>query len=252
MTANPRRRMVGFWEQKAGSAPADWEDGLAYDRCRGLFAVADGASTGNRSREWAFWLTRSFVSSGPSLDGDADRIRAATAAWIDEAAAAFDPDDPRFEPSRTPSWVQAAGREHGAYATLLAGRVGQGGLRAVSIGDCCLFVRRAAGGVESFPYRAGDRLGSSPQLLNSRAGFDAGRQRIDVHIGPFEPGDVLFVATDALADLLLAEPADGPVWSQLGSTGPNGFGHLVDDLRHRALLKNDDVTLLRAEEGVAA
>jgi len=60
-------RMIAYWAPKSATPDAEWEDGAAYSRRTGRFAVADGASAGSGSREWAYTLVREFVASDLAL-----------------------------------------------------------------------------------------------------------------------------------------------------------------------------------------
>lgn len=236
--------MVAYWQPKGGTSADEWEDGAAYDPASGWFAVTDGASTGSSSREWAFTLADSFVRSRPvtALDDDA-----AFLAWVRDTRAAFDPRAPAFAHSRMPAWVQSAGERLGAYATFVGGRIAGGEVRAVAVGDCCLFTAPAGTLPVGFPIAAAGGFGTSPMLIASVAGDDEQLcAAVHRHAAPVNAGDVVFAASDALADWLTRHGRRAAVWRVLAALGHQGFAAMCADLRAAGELKNDDVTLFRA------
>lgn len=234
--------MVVYWTSKDGTPRSDWEDGAAYSRRSGWFAVADGASTGSDSRAWAYTLARSVVADRPAGIFAAGGL----VEWVRRTRAGFDPAAPEFPVSRAPQWVQAASARRGAHATLLAGRIANGMLDAVAVGDCCLF-RHGRGRVDAFPLRSASEFGTNPALVPSQS---QGDERLARAVRPFHcalaTDDVVFAASDALAEWLVRNQADDRVWHLLRRVGHDGFERLCADLRATGRMKNDDTTLFRA------
>jgi len=237
--------MLAYWTPKEGTGLSEWEDGAAYSQQSGWFAVADGASTGSNSREWAFTLTSAFVRD--KVDDVFDDARAGFVDWVERTREEFDPEAAPFLPSKAPKWVQAAGSQRGSHATLLAGQIAGGKVRAVAVGDCCLFRFSQSGAVESFPLHTRADFGSHPQLLRSKqsdaAVLASAVRRYDQAL---DPGDVIFVASDALAEWLTQQVRNQQVWRMLSRIGNSEFQELCRDLRAGHQMNNDDVTLLRA------
>ncbi len=235
--------MVAYWMPKKDTDISDWEDGAAYSRGSGVFAVTDGASTGANSREWAYLLARSFVAAGDERVFTAEGF----AGWLAGVRAAFDPRAAEFPTSRAPQWVRETGEHQGAFATLLGGRLHNGRLQAIAVGDCCLFHLPAHGPPTSFPFDDPRQFGSSPMLVSSVPHRDqelAGSLR-QISI-PIAPGDVVFAATDAIAQWLTGNLDRPAVWQLLAGIGQVGLQDLCRDLRAAGELTNDDVTLFRA------
>ena len=240
-----------YWAQKADTPRADWEDGCAYSPSTGWFAVADGASSGVRSREWAFHLTRSFVEAARRdafVDAlDVDRF----VAWTQTARASFDFDSAEFRSFDVPDWIHQAAMRKGAFATFLGGHLSLAGWRVVAVGDCCLF-HVSGDTVTTFPLAPGHDPATAPMLVTSVAVDDI---RLAAHTtaasGRLAAGDTLFVTSDALAAWLLAEVEHPATWTALRTIGSDGFNRLCRDLRSADLLKNDDVTMLRFVTGGA-
>ena len=240
------RQMVAYWTPKQGTDISDWEDGAAYSRASGWFAVTDGASTGANSREWAYLLARSFVDAGDELvfttEGFVD--------WVGAVRAAFDPRAAEFPTSQAPQWVRETGAHQGAFATLLGGRVHDGRLQAMAVGDCCLFHLPAQGPPTSFPFDDPGQFGSSPMLVSSVAHREQALADSVRHLSiQVSPGDVVFAATDAIAQWLTRHLRQPAVWQLLVRIGQVGLQDLCRDLRATGELTNDDVTLFRAIAG---
>jgi len=239
------QNMVTYWMPKEGTALSEWEDGAAYSRQSGWFAVADGASTGSNSREWAFTLTNAFITAKD--DKVFDDTTTGFVDWVVRTRKSFDPQADSFLPSKAPKWVQVAGSQRGSYATLLAGRIADGKVRAVAVGDCCLFRLSPSGTVRSFPLNSPTDFGSSPQLIRSKQSDDATlTSAVRRYEQELDPGDVVFVASDALAEWLTRQIRNRPVWQMLAKIGHGGFQDLCQDLRADHQMKNDDITLFRA------
>ena len=240
MTTTERARIACYWASKAGTDPTEWEDAAAYAPASGWFAVADGASTSGYAQQWAFTLTSRFVGDRPPAAFDPSG--SGLADWMRSTRRGFDPEGSEFPASDMPAWVHQAGRRTGAFATLLAGRIGPDSVDAAAVGDTCLF-RVGAGGVQSFPLTEPEQFGVNPALLCSRQTDRT--DRAHVFHSRVEPGDVLLVCTDALSEFLMRRRGDTAMWSALASLGHEGFAQLCRDVRRRRLIKNDDITMLR-------
>jgi len=239
MTA-ARWSMVAYWETKAGTDIADWEDGAAYSRGTGWFAVADGASAGGLSREWAYRLVRDYVSDQNASTLDDGGL----GAWVTDVRSRFDPRSEEFPASRSPDWVQEESVRRGAHATLLAGRFDQDGVRVVAVGDTCLVHLRSGMRLASFPLVDPADFGTQPDLIASRA--QALLAGVSFYESEIDKDDIILVATDALAAWLLGLPADSAFWPAICALDHHGFARLCTDLRAAHLVRNDDMTLLRA------
>ena len=242
---------VVFHEPKAGSATSEWEDGAGYaaaDPATGhparLVAV-DGATEAYDSVRWVLQLVRSFLGDDgrppelqpAGLDAWFGRMQQR---WVDEAPRQF---SSIFEERKF--------HDSGSFATFLGCEVaGLGGpgptWRAAALGDTVLFQVRRGAVVAQFPRLAADDFGINPDGVFT---LPSQRERMRASLafgdGALAFGDVLYLATDALAAWLVH--ADADVWRDLaGLEHPRVFRRMVADLRRRGALKNDDVTLLRA------
>ncbi|MGM1058691.1 hypothetical protein [Saccharothrix sp. Mg75] len=242
-------RQVVFYAPKHGNAEAEWEDGAAAapaDNGRGpRFAVADGATQGFGSARWAQRLVAGFVGAGspaPALD------RASLHRWARHAQ-----DDWRADPrvaGATP--LQRHKMEVvGSFATFVGCELRDlGGPRprwtAVALGDAVLFHVRGQRLVGQFPAMAAEDFGSNPDgVPTTPDGLADVVGRVLFAEGDLADGDVLYLATDAFAQWVVA--TGGPaLWSDLASLEhPDAFRSLVADRRAAREMVNDDVTLLR-------
>jgi hypothetical protein len=186
--------------QKAGLTPNLNEDAFLIrnaepegDFSRLLIAISDGATEAVYSRLWARKLVEAAESDWPLLADDelGDRLK--------QVCKEFSP----FEPGKEVPWfVRNKYMDQGSQATLLVATVADSkdadsfDIRAVSVGDCCLFVFKASGEVLSFPVQHSDEFGVNPVLLGNRLTRPL---KYDHWQGHIEPGDLLLIGTDALS-----------------------------------------------------
>lgn len=241
---------VIFHAPKAGSTEAEWEDGAGYDpgdpalSRPARFVVVDGATEAYDAIRWVGQLVTSFVEGGaPGLDpaGLDNWFGQMQQRWVDEAPETF-----------ANYFEETAFRESGSFATFLGCEVyglggGQPYWSAAALGDAVLFHVRNGRVVAQFP-RLPEGFGINPDGIStqpSQRGWM--RDRLEFERGSMLVGDLLFVATDALADWLIRQPGNNH-WRLLSSLEhPGVFRRFVADQRSSRELKNDDVTLLRVE-----
>ena len=152
---------------------------------------------------------------------------------------------PRLSTPETPA-VQPPGEVQGARESCC--------WQAVAVGDSCLLHTCDNVLVRAFPLERGEQFDNFPKLVGSRMSVKnvAARQSLWLD-GQGRPGDRLWMMTDALAHWCLAENEAGKnPWNDLESllTLPESqdpFVSLVEGLRDRGKLRNDDVTLLAIE-----
>ena len=248
---------VTFSEPKEGNAPGEWQDGacggVAGDGRRARFVVLDGATTAYDPVRWVDQLVRSFApqaggSAGPRLEPAAMR------AWFAEMQDRWAADVPHFD-----SIIEERKfAEVGSFATLLGFDVdGLDGpeprWRAVALGDTVLFHVRAGRLITVFPPMGPEDFGTLPDGVHtSPARLDRMTERLLTGAGTLRAGDLLFAATDAMAQWILraAGREEAKVWATLSTLAhPDVFARLVQDQRREQdgakRMKNDDVTLMR-------
>ncbi len=145
--------------------------------------------------------------------------------------------------------------------------------QAVAIGDTCLFHTRDGRLLRAFPLEHSKQFGNMPELVGARTPSQQIRKKQRLWgDGTGQPGDRLWVMTDALARCCLVEheagrnpssaskrslispPACGsggavegdtlPSPSGKGAGGEGQFAAWISSLRSSGNLHNDDVTLL--------
>ena len=151
-----------FWSPKRDAAPTEWEDACAYSEGRGLFAVADGASSSYRARDWAMALVDGFLATPPArLD------EAAVRAWIDGLAEQWS--GLAAPKTRNDAWYVDEVSRRGAFATFLGLKLTRrrtgADWSATAIGDSCLFHLRHNLLLTAFPLTHPSQFTLTPALV---------------------------------------------------------------------------------------
>ena len=251
-----------FWAPKAGNLPEEYEDAsnlasslratqaassLSADRA--LMAICDGASEAAFSREWANILTDAFISRPldlENLDG------AVLTNWLGPCESEWNEGVPW---ERIP-WHGEAKTRAGSLAALLGLTVEQtpnrsGGFpwRAVAIGDCCLFVVREGELEVSFPLDESGQFNSTPSLICSNPDNSGDLwEQVRLLSGEFRQGDLILLASDALASWLLQRCESGAKpWETLLELEEAEWEGWVQERRQERSMRNDDSTLIVVE-----
>jgi hypothetical protein len=101
--------------------------------------------------------------------------------------------------------------------------------------------------VEMFPLQKSSQFTMSPYLIGSRSNGESLNERIQISKGSLHDGDMLLLATDAVAAWLLKQHEEGrPLWKWLYRhlRSPESFAAMVAYGRKHGL-RNDDLTLVR-------
>jgi hypothetical protein len=243
-----------FWTPKRGNRQEEYEDAYAYRIPERRFAVADGATEAAFSDRWAQSLVRRFTAAPPA-----------------PFAAAAEPLEAWLKPLQQHwhrgidwdglPWFAQDKTRAGAFATMLGIEFDEHAARASSdtatgdgahwfalaIGDSCLFQVRADELLAKFPMEQARAFNTSPMLVSSNP---ASNRRVWENIrhaeGDGQPGDLFFMATDALSQWFLAQCEAGEKpWQQLCALRDNDeFVAFCEALRDTRAMRNDDVTLL--------
>lgn len=230
-----------FWSAKRGNEPGMWEDAYAVGPCGTIAAVCDGASEGIFAKDWARRVAREFVSARPELGHRASLVR-----WIASAREEWR-DAINYPGLRLTQKIKVD--DTGASATLIGLELdspddeGVRRWKATSVGDACLVQVGQAGEWLSFPIVAADQFTSSPSLLRTKRGLAP--PPVGFATGTCRPGDLFFLATDAVSARLISDAADGPIdWERYSRLEPEQWRAEVDSLRDSGKMVNDDCTLL--------
>lgn len=244
------------WLPKAGNALEEYEDAYyphyqgARSGARMSFAIADGASEGMLSRQWADILVRAFCRQ-PETDSLLTELLARSyGAWASWMAYYL---DVRERQNRPIQWYEEPGLERGAFATLLGlvlvHEADASRWEAVALGDSCLFQVRDDQVIAAFPVSAAADFDSRPFLIASNR---AHNERLPDYVRHMthacQRGDRLLLMTDALAQWFLraVEAGDAP-WADLHAdmlANRRAFTQWIQALRAGHEIRNDDVTLV--------
>lgn len=212
-------------------------------------SVSDGASESAFAREWANILTDAFVDRPPDISGlNEGSLRD----WLAPAQEEWR----RAVPWDRIPWHGETKARAGAFATMLGLAVGTApddsqrlSWQALAVGDSCLFVVRDDRLWLSFPLEDAAQFDNNPALACSNPANAAGLwEDLRRSCGECAPGDLLILATDALACWFLAMDAAGQKpWEALLALDSPGWEAWVGEQRSGGLMRNDDTTLVVIE-----
>lgn len=239
-----------FWLQKEGCSPEEYEDAYSLPelssaetnvfRC----AVADGATETSFSGLWAKILVDGYVNGIESLsDMQAD--------WWKQVAGKDLP------------WYAEQKLEFGAYAAFVGLKIESsevGDSRALkwsatALGDCCLFHVRDGKLLQALPLDRWQQFNNTPLLLSSKADANADVLPKTVNAGgELQSGDIFYLMSDAISNWFLHRHAEKQDATMLLEQvcDQDEFAKIVTEQRSikdesgRALMPNDDVTVIRA------
>jgi hypothetical protein len=240
----PRIDARAYWSPKRDAPATDWEDACAYSEERGLLAIADGASSSYRARDWANTLVEAFTAAPPNV-----KDNAATRAWLGKQAATWS--GTASSASASTAWYVDEATRRGAFATFLGVELVRRRRSiewsAVAIGDSCLFHVGRQGLLASFPLDDPAAFDLTPPLVATEAHrLDGSFDALTTSSGTAHVGDALLLATDALAAWALRASKETPqVWEALSGLNARSFAALLSALREHNAIEDDDITLLQ-------
>lgn len=215
---------------KRDHQPEENEDNAAENVVAGRFAVSDGASTTARSEVWSRLLAEAYVNGDDPLADDT--LAALRSEWSDRVHV---PDL---------AWHAKEKLARGSAATFLGLCVAAGGYHMTAVGDSCLFHISDGELVSVAPLTAWTQFTRFPELVHTTPDLPVPPELVRSDSGTLWPGDVLLLATDAVAKYLLRRHDE---------TGelPPVLGHLDDDERFAGFIErareqgldNDDSTV---------
>jgi hypothetical protein len=230
---------------KSGNSVEEYEDAWAQRHTRtpaGIrVAVADGATESSFAKLWAVLLAESYVRSELAGAEFFARLGAARRLWRRRLA------------GRPLPWFASEKAEQGAFAAFLGVQIDahQNRWTALAVGDCCLMqvddVGKGMRVLKAFPLQQSSQFTMSPYLIGSRSDGEPPHERIQISTGSLRDGDMLLLASDAMAAWLLKQQEDGrPLWTWLYRklSTPENFAAMVAYGRKHGL-RNDDFTLVR-------
>jgi|SRR5579884_611499 len=258
---------------RQGHGLEECQDALAADVERGRFAIADGAAESPYSCVWANLLVEEFVRRSERLPCWASWLPALQERWIGMLTLPPTPTLPHQgggriaapsplvgegwgggEPVAGVPWYLEAGLNQGAFATFLGLVIEENKWYAVAVGDSCLFQVRQDELIRAFPVTRAAEFSNAPWLVGSRTSpIEVPHKNGLQQLGDWQPGDRLWLITDALAQWFLTQAEAGQKpWQRLDSlvntadeaSAQQAFAAWIGELRGARQLRNDDVTLV--------
>lgn len=243
-----------FWLPKAGNVAAEYEDAfwppkrLRARKARIRLAVADGATETSYSGLWARQLVEAFGRGRMRPDTLCKDLAPLQERWRHEVY------------SKPLPWYTEENLRSGTFASFLgvtftarSSNRHQGDWHALAIGDCCVAQVRGNIVLASFPLETAADFNNRPCLLSSDPSITAViEDRIRTFEGTWVTDDTFFLMTDAIAHWFYRESErGGSPWNTLRDLDttdePKPFPEWISDLRMKGAIKNDDVTLYRAD-----
>ena len=216
------------------------------------FAVADGATEGVFSKQWAQLLVESFCEK--KEHNIVFLIEQTLNDWVLWKTNYV---RNRNESDNPIHWYEEHGLTIGAFSTLLGFELFDGDdsrfgfWQATAVGDTCLFQVRNEHLIAKFPINHSSCFGNNPWLIstNNLANTHLAETKHALK-GDWQKKDIFFLMTDALSFwfMQMCENNRNP-WGKLRDLPPENeeFKKWVDDLRFEKNIHNDDVTLLRID-----
>ncbi|MGB8644474.1 MAG: protein phosphatase 2C domain-containing protein [Anaerolineae bacterium] len=248
--------LTPFWLPKGGNAAAEYED--AFFPIAGAvhageclrFAVADGATEGMLSGQWANLLVKLFKRHWQDMDTAAPWLAHAYRDWTRLKEDYIRRRNAEGHPIQ---WYEEPGLEAGAFSTLLGVTFQEATFEAIALGDSCLFQVRDDAPILQFPFSQSSEFNNRPVLLSSNP---ARNGRVQEYLrsvrGNFSSGDRFYLMTDALAAWSMRElEAERAPWSTLDQMGAERqaqpLSEWITTLRQTGQIRNDDVTCVRLQ-----
>lgn len=241
-TAAKRFKLISLIEPKPGEYS---QDAVAAVPEEGIFAISDGVSQSEFPGEFARSLVRVYTDRKPaSADEFAQVLEEAQRDWEGETSERIASARQNWF-ARNTKWVGSA--------TFLGARLEGTGkrqrLKLVGLGDSNLFVVRNGAIVKAWPQERAEQFSTNVKALKST---EALRGKIPSASVAVQPGDEVFMATDALSAWILKEVEAGrdpfPLLRDIKTqTQLNGFVEKARDqlIPGRSQMTEDDTTLLR-------
>ena len=245
---------------KSNDISVNGEDACAVSPDETLFALCDGVGTSYFSRPWATLLAQQWVTRPlEAYDAEAMEI------WLYEPRM-------RWQHWVLDTWLPTINQRNqnlghktfsrqeaeefvkmGAAATFLGVMLDKNNAtwHATALGDTCLFCfsHQASHSlnVKCFPLqKAADFTDQPPSIPSTtRANISLLASRMQHRSGTYQPGDVLLLATDALAMWLFKQLEQQTLsLEQMLQLSQEEFAHFVNQQRLKKQMNDDDTTLL--------
>jgi hypothetical protein len=251
-------KVSSFGIQKFGNFENEFED--AYIPDKGIYegrefcaSVADGASEGYLSGEWAKILVKAYCDNhSRSFNDILDLACVNWKSWLENYL------EKRQQENRPIEWYEEPGLVTGSFSTFLGLTIetniisGSKEWHAMALGDSCLFQVRSDELIFKFPIEKSEDFNSWPHLVSTNP--TRNHNYLDFmksEKGEWQEGDSFFLMTDALSEWFIKQIELGyQPWLNLRNFDADTDilrNRWIDSLRKTNEIRNDDVTLIRIE-----
>jgi hypothetical protein len=215
---------------KRDNGPDENEDSAAENMDSGLFAVSDGASTAARAEVWSGLLTEAFVNGDDPLTGNT--LTTLRRRWSERVHV---PDL---------AWHAKEKLTRGSAATFLGVRIDGAGYHMTAVGDSCLFHLSDRELVSVAPLTKWTEFSRFSELVLTTPDIPVPSEHVRSSSGDLNAGDVLLLATDAIAKYLLWQHSETGVLPPLLDhlADDEQFAQFVESARQQGM-DNDDSTV---------
>ncbi len=243
---------------KDGNSEDEYEDAFQptmdgeYDAQKFFAAMADGASEGFLSGQWADILVREYCSDQSNKRDLASFLAETEAKWKEFLGAYI---KEREKENRPIQWYEEPGLENGAFSTLIGLSIFDGPYRgektwsAAAIGDTCLFQIRQTDLICCFPMQIAESFNTWPALISSNPIHNSNVIEKSISMGgSWEDGDQFFLMSDAISAWFLREHEINHqptlLMQKLLLKSNAEFADWISELREKNEIRNDDVTFM--------
>lgn len=242
-----------YWTQKAGNFPEEYEDALDYKITPASMrlCIADGATMAPFSKRWVDILTTKFVEKLPAFLWTNKSIESKAKQFQDWLLAGALEWKSHIDFSKIPAHV-FLNMKKGAYGTILGIHMHFRSQvwRSVAVGDCEMFIVRESKlflpnsmpGIyttSAWPVTDPKQFGNAPDLVYTNPQMNRSLEgQLKISKGKYKSGDIIMLATDALAKHILEYGPPPRFASKVV------FSKFIETERDADRLKNDDVTLV--------
>ena len=243
---------------KNGNSEDEYEDAYQptmdgeYEAQTFFAAMADGASEGFLSGQWADILVWEYCSDPSNKRDQARFLDETTAKWKEFLGAYI---KKREEENRPIQWYEEPGLENGAFSTLIGLSIFDGPhgddktWSASAIGDTCLFQIRQTELICCFPMQNAESFNTWPALISSNPIHNSNLiEKSKSMGGSWEDSDRFFLMSDAISAWFLREHEinhqPSILMQQLLLKSNAEFANWISDLRENNEIRNDDVTFM--------
>lgn len=245
--------ILSFSLPKIGELEKNIQDRFESSSDGSLVALADGAGSSLYPRKWAEILVKSFCKN---QENPIEIIKQSYQEWLQPLQEEWR--QYYLEKLSTPNrkWWQGGSqiKSHGS-STLIGLRLenlenGENRQwQAVAVGDSCLFkLEQEKESFLVFPLKNSQEFKGTTRCFESLPEYKSFPPQFEE--GSYEQGDIFLLATDALAQWLLADYENqGQEWKKIFELQEEeDFVKIIANLREQKLIKNDDTTVVIIKE----